>query len=99
MPLKQNLTIECRCRFNPLVSVFTNPLIETFGSESNAQAIESVQTLSSKLDRDSESPVTLSQVEGVKLPVCVDVDTYSVKEESVAQEVDIEKQLLKKLLM
>ena len=98
MPLKQNLTVECRSRFNPLASVFTNPLIETFGCESNAQAIESVQTLSSKLDRDSESPVTLSQVEGVKLPGCVDVDTDSVKEESVVQKVDIEKQLLKKLL-
>ena len=56
-----------------------------------------MQALCSKLDKSSELPVASKQVEALKLPVCVDVDTDSVKEESVVQEVDIEKQLLKKL--
>ena len=97
MPLKQNLTIECRCRFNPLVSVFTNPLIETFGSASTTETQEGGQTSRSKLDKANEPLFTATQVEDVKLPLCTDVDTDSVKEESVAQEVDIEKQLLKRL--
>ena len=57
-----------------------------------------MQALCSKLDKSSELPVASKQVEALKLPLCVDVDTDSVKEESVVQEVDIEKQLLKKLL-
>ena len=56
-----------------------------------------MQALCSKLDKSSELPVASKQVQALKLPVCVDVDTDSVKEESVVQEADIEKQLLKKL--